>query len=47
MHSAYCIIFVKSCNKIGIAIYFVYSSWYLKKYETCIMLDTHTETTVY
>ena len=28
---------------IGIGTYFVYSHWYLKKYDARVMLDTHTE----
>ena len=32
---------------IGIGIYFVYSHWYLKKDDACVMLNTLTETTVY
>ena len=32
---------------IGIAIYFVYSHWYLKNDDACVMLDTRTETTTY
>ena len=32
---------------IGIAIYFVYFHWYLKKDDACVMLDTRTEITIY
>ena len=32
---------------IGIVTYFVYSCWYLKKYDTHAMIDTDTETTIY
>ena len=32
---------------IGIAIYFAYFYWYLKKYDARVMLDTHAETTIY
>ena len=32
---------------IGIATYFVYSHWYLKNYDVRVMLNTHTETTIY
>ena len=32
---------------IGIGSCFVYSHWYLKKYDACVMLDTRTETTIY
>ena len=32
---------------IGIGTYFVYSHWYLKKYDARVMLDTRTETTIY
>ena len=32
---------------IGIAIYFVYSYWFLKKYDARVMLDTRTETRIY
>ena len=32
---------------IGIATYFAYFYWYLKKDDARVMLDTHTETTIY
>ena len=32
---------------IGIATYFVYSHWYLKKDGAGVLLDTRTETTIY
>ena len=32
---------------MGIAIYFVYSYWYLKNDDTRVILDTRTETTIY
>ena len=32
---------------IGIATYFVYSHWYLKKDNARVILDTSTETTIY
>ena len=32
---------------IGIATYFAYFYWYLKKDDACVMLDTRTETMIY
>ena len=32
---------------IGIAIYFVYSQWYIKNEDARFMLDTRSETTIY
>ena len=32
---------------IGMVTYFVYSHWYLKNDDACVMLDTRTETTIY
>ena len=32
---------------IGITTYFVYFYWYLKKHDARVILDTHTETTIY
>ena len=32
---------------VGIGTYFVYSNWYLKNYNTQVILDTRTETTIY
>ena len=32
---------------VGIGTYFVYSHWYLKNDDARVMLDTHTETTIY
>ena len=40
----HCVIFTIN---IGIGTYFVYSHWYLKKYDTRVMLDTRTETAIY
>ena len=34
-------------TSIGIAIYFIYPHWYLKKDDTRVTLDTRTETTNY
>ena len=34
-------------NNVGIATYFVYSYWYLKKDVTVIRLGTNTQTTIY
>ena len=31
---------------IGIGTYFVYSHWYLKNDDPCVVLDTRTETTI-
>ena len=32
---------------IGIAIYFAYFYWYIRKDDACVMLDNCTETTIY
>ena len=32
---------------VGIATYFVYSHWYLKNDDARVLLNTHTETTIY
>ena len=32
---------------IGIGTYYVYSHWYLKNNDACVLLDTRTETTIY
>ena len=34
-------------NSVGIAAYFVYSHWYLKKDIPTVDFNTHTETTIY
>ena len=47
-HTVYIVLFsiILTVN-IGIATYFVYSHWYLKKYDAHIMVDTRTETPNY